>query len=131
MAKPAMIHPPLIPSYRKLSTDSPPENPVGGSISGAGMPQFLPLDEEYRKLVFTHPSIYANIPEVRLSEQDSGEDRQPMSSLDNARLRLSWLGDSLLEVCVSEYLYEKYPDWTIGDLTVECLAICRISIICQ
>ena len=31
--------------------------------------------------------------------------------------RLEFLGDAVMEITVSEYLYKKYPDWPEGKLT--------------
>ncbi len=31
--------------------------------------------------------------------------------------RIEFLGDAVLELCISSYLYNKFPDWPEGDLT--------------
>lgn len=65
---------------------------------------------ELLRQAFTHSS-YVN--EHRLT-----------SSRDNERLE--FLGDAVLELTVSEYLYSKYPDRTEGELTKQ-----RASIVCE
>jgi len=58
-------------------------------------------NKELLRRAFTHRS-YLN--ENRGSESSHNE-------------RLEFLGDAVLELMVTEYLYEKYPDSTEGDLT--------------
>lgn len=40
--------------------------------------------------------------------------------------RLEFLGDAVLEIITSEFLYREHPDWPEGDLTK-----CRASIVCE
>jgi ribonuclease-3 len=58
----------------------------------------------------THSS-YAN--EMRLSKENNNE-------------RLEYLGDAVLELVTSEYVYKEYPDLSEGDLTK-----LRASIVCE
>eukprot|EP01116_Phalansterium_solitarium_P025124 TRINITY_DN9473_c0_g1_i1.p1 TRINITY_DN9473_c0_g1~~TRINITY_DN9473_c0_g1_i1.p1 ORF type:complete len:934 (-),score=384.16 TRINITY_DN9473_c0_g1_i1:1443-4244(-) len=57
-------------------------------------------DSALLKQVFTHIS-YANERELGLTSNQ----------------RLEWLGDAILELCVSTHLYGKYPQASQGDLT--------------
>ena len=56
-------------------------------------------NEELYEIAFTHAS-YATI-----------------HGLDYSYERLEFLGDSVLSLIVSEYLYKKYPDYGEGELT--------------
>lgn len=67
-------------------------------------------NQELLRQAFTHSS-YVN--EHRMT-----------ASRDNERLE--FLGDAVLELTVSEFLYEKYPDRTEGELTKK-----RASIVCE
>ncbi|MCL2840186.1 MAG: ribonuclease III [Defluviitaleaceae bacterium] len=40
--------------------------------------------------------------------------------------RLEFLGDAVLELCISDFLYHRYPDMSEGDLTK-----CRASLVCE
>lgn len=40
--------------------------------------------------------------------------------------RLEFLGDAVLEIAVSDYLYRNYPDWTEGELSKR-----RVAIVCE
>ncbi len=67
-------------------------------------------DEELLRLALTHSS-YANEHHV-----------QPMG--DNERLE--FLGDAVLEIVASEYLYREHPDWDEGEMTKM-----RASLVCE
>lgn len=58
-------------------------------------------DKDLLKTAFTHRSYLNEHPEENLSHNE----------------RLEFLGDSILGFIVSEYLFEKFPDKTEGDLT--------------
>lgn len=58
------------------------------------------LDPQLRQKAFTHRSLRAN----KIKQSDTNE-------------RLEFLGDAVLELVVSEYLYHQYPDWNEGKLT--------------
>ncbi|MCL2388076.1 MAG: ribonuclease III [Defluviitaleaceae bacterium] len=40
--------------------------------------------------------------------------------------RLEFLGDAVLELCISDFLYHRYPDMSEGDLTIK-----RASLVCE
>ncbi len=48
------------------------------------------------------------------------------NGLDYCNERLEFLGDAVLELCVSEILYRKFPDATEGELSAR-----RASIVCE
>ena len=62
------------------------------------------------KHAITHSSF---VHEQKLSVSDSNE-------------RLEFLGDAVLELCISDFLYHRYPDMTEGDLTKK-----RASLVCE
>ena len=68
----------------------------------------VPNDEYLYEMAFTHGS-YATI-----------------HDLDYNYERLEYLGDAVLSLIVSEYLYEKYPHFEEGDLTKN-----RANFVCQ
>ena len=61
-------------------------------------------DEALLKLALTHPSS--------------------LEKKDNQRLE--FLGDAVLEYCVSDLLYRKYPEYTEGELTAR-----RAALVCE
>lgn len=65
-------------------------------------------DSNLLRLALTHPSVTHNRP-------DSGENNQ----------RLEFLGDAVLQLCVTEELYSRFPDKDEGDLTQM-----RVSLVC-
>jgi ribonuclease-3 len=67
-------------------------------------------DQSLLRQAFTHSS-YVN--EHRLSKQQDNE-------------RLEFLGDAVLELAVSEYLYQQYADYPEGELTK-----LRAAIVCE
>lgn len=58
----------------------------------------------------THSSA---VPELRGAAESSGEN--PAEVLDNERLE--FLGDAVLDLLASEYLVEKFSDWSEGQLS--------------
>ncbi|MFG6118221.1 MULTISPECIES: ribonuclease III [Thalassobacillus] len=71
-------------------------------------------DIELLKQAFTHSS-YVN--EHRKTERKDNE-------------RLEFLGDAVLELGVSQYLYRKYPDMSEGELTkLRASIVCEISLV--
>lgn len=58
----------------------------------------------------THSSA---VPELRGAAESSGGN--PVEILDNERLE--FLGDAVLDLLASEYLVEKFPDWSEGQLS--------------
>jgi len=68
----------------------------------------IPNEEHLYEMAFTHSS-YSTLHE-----------------LDYNYERLEFLGDSILEMVVSEYLYNKYPQYTEGKLTK-----LRSNFVCQ
>jgi ribonuclease III len=58
----------------------------------------------------THSSA---IPELRAATESAGGD--PRAIQDNERLE--FLGDAVLDLLASEYLVEKFPDWSEGQLS--------------
>jgi ribonuclease-3 len=67
-------------------------------------------DEGLLRQAFTHSS-YVN-------------ENRPKKLGNNERLE--FLGDAVLELTVSEYLYKLYPDWTEGELTRR-----RAALVCE
>ncbi|MDR0396821.1 MAG: ribonuclease III [Oscillospiraceae bacterium] len=67
---------------------------------------------ELLKLALTHPSVFAqtNTP-------------KPPNPPDNQRLE--FLGDAVVQLCVSEALYRRYPDMREGDMTNARIAFVR------
>ena len=65
-------------------------------------------NEQLYEMAFTHSS-YATV-----------------HDLDYNYERLEFLGDSVLNLIVSEYLYKKYPDYEEGELTKK-----RSNYVCQ
>jgi ribonuclease-3 len=48
---------------------------------------------------------------------------------NNHNERLEFLGDSVLQICISEYLYKNYPDKSEGELTrLRSLIVCENSL---
>jgi ribonuclease-3 len=62
------------------------------------------------KHAITHSSF---VHEQKLDASDSNE-------------RLEFLGDAVLELCISDFLYHRYPDMSEGDLTKK-----RASLVCE
>lgn len=62
---------------------------------------FAPKRMDYYKLAFIDPSRHDKNDTMKIGTND----------------RLEFLGDSVLEVMVSKFLYEKYPDWPVGKLS--------------
>lgn len=62
------------------------------------------------KHAITHSSF---VHEQKLDPSDSNE-------------RLEFLGDAVLELCVSDFLYHRYPDMSEGDLTKK-----RATLVCE
>jgi ribonuclease-3 len=62
------------------------------------------------KHAITHSSF---VHEQKLATADSNE-------------RLEFLGDAVLELCVSDFLYHRYPDMSEGDLTKK-----RAALVCE
>jgi len=58
----------------------------------------------------THSSA---IPELRAAAETAGKD--PAVTQDNERLE--FLGDAVLDLLASEYLVERFPDWSEGQLS--------------
>lgn len=58
----------------------------------------------------THSSA---IPELRAAAESAGKD--PAVTQDNERLE--FLGDAVLDLLASEYLVERFPDWSEGQLS--------------
>ncbi|MCL2223990.1 MAG: ribonuclease III [Defluviitaleaceae bacterium] len=62
------------------------------------------------KHAVTHASF---VHEQKLNQSDSNE-------------RLEFLGDAVLELCISDFLYHRYPDMPEGDLTKK-----RAALVCE
>jgi len=62
------------------------------------------------KHAITHASF---VHEQKLAQADSNE-------------RLEFLGDAVLELCISDFLYHRYPDMPEGDLTKK-----RAALVCE
>lgn len=61
---------------------------------------------------FTHSSYANEHPELGLRDNE----------------RLEFLGDAVMELTVSEYLYKRYPDWPEGELTrLRAASVCTRS----
>lgn len=70
-------------------------------------------DEKLLKMALTHSS-YAN-------ENKMG--------IINSNERLEFLGDAILNLMVSQYLYKKYPDYSEGELTkIRAKVVCESSL---
>jgi ribonuclease-3 len=67
-------------------------------------------DSALLTIALTHSSV---VPELRTAAETSGGN--PAAIQDNERLE--FLGDAVLDLLASEYLVEKFPDWTEGQLS--------------
>ncbi|MCR5025985.1 MAG: ribonuclease III [Methanobrevibacter sp.] len=72
-----------------------------------------PNNEDYYKIAFTHSS-YAKVHGLKYDYE-----------------RLEFLGDSILNMLVSEYLYKKYPKYGEGKLTkLRANYVCQSALVC-
>lgn len=72
-----------------------------------------PNNEDYYKIAFTHSS-YATVHGIKYDYE-----------------RLEFLGDSILNMLVSEYLYKKYPKYGEGKLTkLRANFVCQSALVC-
>ncbi len=72
-------------------------------------------DKDLLKQAFTHRSYINENPGVKLSHNE----------------RLEFLGDAVLELIVTDFLYKKYPNYTEGELTAVRSALVNAVIISE
>lgn len=72
---------------------------------------------EALNLTLYHQALLHSSYAYEQKKNDSKKTSQPRSALTENYERLEFLGDAVLKLIVSEYLYERFPDYREGDLT--------------
>ena len=81
------------------------EEQIQAFIQVIGIPDFD--EKELLEIALTHPSYIYEL----------NADRETQDLQENAYKRLAHLGNAILGAIVTEYLYDRFPEYTSSDLT--------------